>query len=232
VVVFTGRSGSTFCMSCLASHPEIHADGETIARFPKEKRSADEQLARVESYYGGSPAAGIRAFGFKTKASDVLDDDGFARLVDRRGIRLLLLTRRNVIKQAISLLRAIQLNETTGEWNLHAEEHRVSTVRIEPEELRTLADRYQQGSEGVWRYETLTGVPSLRLDYESLLAEPDATFRRIFEFLDVAPRRVEGATLKHTSDDLRHALENFDELHEYFAGSPYQDMLGEVLVGR
>ncbi|MGR8921178.1 MAG: Stf0 family sulfotransferase, partial [Gammaproteobacteria bacterium] len=189
-----------------------------------------EQLSAIEYYYGGAPATGIRAFGFKTKPSDVLDDAGLARLIDELGIRVLLLTRRNVVKQAVSLLRAIQLNESTGDWNLRLERDRVDRLTVDPERLIAWAEDFERGSEAVWRYESLVSTPTHRLTYEDLLTQRDETFRRIFEFLGVRPHAVSGTTLKHTADDLRDVIENFDEVDAALAGTPYQAMLHEVLA--
>jgi hypothetical protein len=41
---------------------------------------------------------------------------------------------------------------------------------------------------------------------------------------------LDGATLKHTSDDLRQVVVNFEDLRRRYAGTPYAPMFDEVLA--
>ena len=52
----------------------------------------------------------------------------------------------------------------------------------------------------------------------------------IFSYLRVEPVPVAGKTLKHTRDDLREVVLNFDELRESVAGTTYAAMFDEVLL--
>jgi hypothetical protein len=49
----------------------------------------------------------------------------------------------------------------------------------------------------------------------------------LYGFLDVADVATEGKTLKHTSDDLRQAILNFEELRAGYAGTRYAPMFDE-----
>jgi hypothetical protein len=41
---------------------------------------------------------------------------------------------------------------------------------------------------------------------------------------------LESRTLKHTNDDLRQVILNFDELRSDYVGTPYECMFDEVLA--
>jgi hypothetical protein len=48
--------------------------------------------------------------------------------------------------------------------------------------------------------------------------------------LGVRSEPVQGAFIKNTSDDLREAVSNIDQLRFYYIGTPYEQMFDEVLV--
>ena len=52
----------------------------------------------------------------------------------------------------------------------------------------------------------------------------------MFAFLDVPERAVQSKTLKHTSDDLRQVITNFDDLRARYTGTRYASMFDEVLA--
>src|SRR4028118_1677911 len=62
VVLFLGRSGSSNLIEALASHPEIIAKGELLA-----KKDEEGQLQAVRRFLTRPRAAGYAAAGFKTK---------------------------------------------------------------------------------------------------------------------------------------------------------------------
>jgi hypothetical protein len=73
-------------------------------------------------------------------------------------------------------------------------------------------------------------LPALKIIYEELLVNKDQVLNNVFEFLNVSPKQVQEKTLKHTSDDLRDVILNFDLLKASYAGTPYEIMFDEVLV--
>jgi hypothetical protein len=73
-------------------------------------------------------------------------------------------------------------------------------------------------------------LPTLRICYEDLLTERDQVLNSLFAFLKVRPMTLEGKTLKHTSDDLRDVILNFEGLRQLYQGTSYEPMFDEVLV--
>ena len=82
VLLFPGRSGSTYVISALDAHPHDHREG----RGPRSRsgpQGPEAQLDWTRRYFRGPLVNRNKAVGFKTKLRDVLDQDGFARILDR-----------------------------------------------------------------------------------------------------------------------------------------------------
>ena len=72
-------------------------------------------------------------------------------------------------------------------------------------------------------------MPRLTLYYEDFLADSQAYFESIFDFLDVPYVDVRGKAMKITNDDLSKALVNYEELKSRYSGTPYGPMFSEVI---
>ena len=135
VILFQGRTGSTFLVDALRRHPEVDADGEILQNEAQELRGwkthenayrrawrtgklgyrgtpVEAQLRRTEQRWRDArPDA--RAVGFKTKIRDLLDIESFKDLVEREGARIIMMERDNLVKQAVSRVRSMDL------WRTH-----------------------------------------------------------------------------------------------------------------
>jgi LPS sulfotransferase NodH len=228
VVLFPGRSGSTYVMSALDAHPRIMAKGEVLD--PMRKEGPEAQLDWTRRYLRGPFLNHNRAVGFKTKLRDVLDQDGFSAILGELDVRLIYLDRRNDVKHAISRITARRLKDTVGRWNRYDGDARMGPVTVDFEDFATRLGAVEAEKATISAYVGRLDRPLLHLDYEDLLADPTATFHRILAFLGLPPAPLQGTTLKNTSDDLREVVTNFDELRARYAGTPYEAMFDEVLV--
>jgi trehalose 2-sulfotransferase len=99
------------------------------------------------------------------------------------GLRYIWLTRRDKLRQAISLSKALQ----TGVWQSHvgSKESLCSPV-FSWEAVNQLMGRLAL-DETTWQeYFTSAGVEPLSLVYEDLIRSPESTVRRILEYLDIS----------------------------------------------
>ena len=234
VVLFEGRSGSTYLVEALDSHPDIRAEREEFARLAKQVKDRDAepsiQVEWAREFYSTESCAGSRAVGFKTKWKDILEPEAFASFLRESGIRVILLHRRNRIKLLVSLFRAMRLEEETGDWNLYDERSRQAPITID---ARAFAERLaatEGRHDALLSYAGGLGVPTLELYYEELLGNEQAVFDRVCRFLSVPYRPLAGNTRKHTSDDLRDAVVNFEALRSAYVGTPFEAMFDERLV--
>lgn len=230
VILFPGRVGSTFLVSALDAHPDIEAKGERLD--PLRADGAAAQLDWTRRYLRGPVVNRHRAVGFKTKLRDVVDQDAFGTLLHDLDARIILLDRRNDVKHVVSRITARELKDTTGRWNRYAGDGggRAGAVRIDPDDFDERLRAVVAEKASIVDYVGRLGLPSLYVDYEDLLAEPDATFGAVLRFLGLPSTPMTGATVKNTSDNLRDVIENFDEVRARYAGTPYEAMFDEVLV--
>ena len=228
VLLFPGRSGSTYLISALDAHPAITAKGEVLD--PLRPQGPEAQLDWTRRYFRGPIVNRSKAVGFKTKLRDVLDQDGFAGLLTEFDARLIYLDRRNDVKHAISRITARRLKDTTGRWNRYDGDAGLEAFEVDVEDFATRLGDVEAEKATIAEYVSAADRPLLHLDYEDLLADPDATFHRVLGFLGLPPSPMGGSTLKNTSDDLRDVVLNFDDLRARYAGTRYAPMFDEVLV--
>jgi LPS sulfotransferase NodH len=226
VILFPGRVGSTYLVSALAEHPEVVADGERLSGL--RPRGAEAQLAWARTFLRGPVVGRARARGFKTKLRDVQDPQGFADLVGDLDVRVLLMSRRNDVKHAVSRVTAKDLHEATGRWNRYDEAGAApAPVHVDLERFHRLLDGVIADKAEIADYVRSLDRPTLEVEYEQLLAGPTAVFAQVQEFLGVRPRDLRGATVKNTSDDLRDVVANFDELRASVTGDEQRAMFDE-----
>jgi LPS sulfotransferase NodH len=228
VLLFPGRSGSTYLISALDAHPAITAKGEVLD--PIRPQGPEAQLDWTRRYFRGPVVNRSKAVGFKTKLRDVLDQDGFARLLEEFDARLIYLDRRNDVKHAISRITARRLKDSTGRWNRYDGDATLEAFDVDLDDFAERLTAVEEEKATIAEYVGAVDRPLLHLDYEDLLAEPDPTFHRVLAFLGLPPAPIRGNTLKNTSDDLRDVVANFDALRARYAGTRYEPMFDEVLV--
>jgi len=230
VVLFTGRSGSTYLVEALDDHAAIRAEKEMFAAMRRQGCTGAQQTVWARGFLAARPYLDCRAVGFKTKAHDVLDRVGFAGLLHELGARVVVLQRRNVVKQTVSLINAMRLNERTGDWNVYDEPDRAASRPISIEEFEKYLGSIEENQAVLRGYAASLRAPVLPCWYEDLLKDEQSFLGRIFEFLGVEADRVRGTCLKNTSDDLRLAVANFDELRDRYRGTRYEEMFDETIV--
>jgi hypothetical protein len=228
VVVFPGRAGGTYLGTTLASAPGWTFETEPLGI--RRDLGPAGQLRWAARYLRGSRWRPPEAIGLSTKVADVQDPDGFAVMVRALDARAVVLRRRNEVKQVVSILRARQLRDTVGRWNLRDATGIPEPIRIDPDDLSLRLDRVRARNVETVAYAEQLGVPLLRLDYEDLLVTGGAAFARVLEHVGLPARPLTPVTVKATSDDLRRSVANFDELRERYVGTPYEAMFDEVLT--
>lgn len=230
VILFVERAGSTFLITALKSHPEVQALTEKFDAMRKEGKDAAEQLEWANTYLTPPLVGTHRAVGFKTKLVDVLDRDGFARLIAERKCHVIQMLRRNPVKAVVSTLNARRQWNLSGNWNRLSDNTKLPPFTVDPAEFARLLEEREQLDRDVEGYVTALQRPTLRLFYEDLLQDEHAFVSKTLNFLNCADLPLTSLTLKNTSDDLREAVVNFDELRASYAGTRYESMFDEVMI--
>jgi hypothetical protein len=230
VVLFIGRVGSTYLITALDSHPAVVAEGERLGDIKEDGGDARAQLAWSERFLAGPLVGRHRARGFKTKLRDVIDLDGFGRLLIQADVRVITMQRRNEVKNAVSRLTAKRLADRTGRWNRYEGTDPTGPMVVDPAVLDQLLEHVAFERGIVTRFVEGLGLPSLEVGYENLLTRPHTVFEEVLSFLGAPQAPLTAETRKNTSDDLREVIENFAEVRAHYAGTRYEPMLDEVLL--
>jgi len=230
VILFVERAGSTFLITALKSHPEVQALTEKFDAMRKEGKGAAEQLEWANTYLTPPLVGTHRAIGFKTKLVDVLDRDGFARLITERKCHVIQMLRRNPVKAVVSTLNARRQWNLSGNWNRLSDNTKLPPFTVDPAEFARLLEEREQLDRDVEDYVAALQRPTLRLFYEDLLQDEHAFVSNTLNFLNCTDLPLNSLTLKNTNDDLREAVVNFDELRACYAGTRYVSMFDEVLI--
>ncbi len=218
------RTGSNWLCTLLQSHPQIlchhevfhpdeiyyavgHRDGRLAHLGTPRERDHDphgflEQLWREDF---GRSVVGIKLL--DGQAPELL-----ARLLADTGVRKLLLRRQSRVRAYVSLLRARE----TGFWARTPYDG--VAVHVEAVDLLEFARRYDAYYAGL-RAATRS-QPALEVVYEELQRDP-RVLARVLEFLGVDSSQVQLSTsiTRQSSDSLREAIGNFDELAQALRGS-------------
>lgn len=230
VILFIERDGSTYMISMLESHPAIATVYERFSVMRQKGEDAAAQLAWADEFYTAPLVGSTAAIGFKTKLVDVLDPTGFAALLREKQVHVIQMQRRNRVKAVISRINARRLYEATGNWNLYNKSDRMPPMVVDPGIFARYLREREEADEQLSAYVGELGLPALLVTYEELLLDRDGVLQEIFTFLKVPPHPVQEKTMKHTKDDLREVVENFDDLRARYVGTPYESMFDEVLA--
>ena len=225
VILFLARSGSTYLKESLNSHSKIYIQGEFLVG-----KKWNRQRQDLERLFNRVPSPNSQVVGVKTKLKDIHDSPQFATFLKEMNPTIICLTRRNQVKRIVSLSRAMELNELTGKWNLYNQEERVEKIRIDVDRFKSWLSHSELEKERLLNYVKTLKLPTLYLEYEDLLLEQTATFDRIFQFIGVESQKLQANCVKHTNDNLREEIENFEELYSHYINTPYQAMFDEVVL--
>ncbi len=229
VILFIERDGSTYLTSLLTSHPQIEAIYERFAVLKQKGAGADQQLAWAREFFTPRLFNRVKALGFKAKLVDVLDRPAFAALLQEKQVRVIQMQRRNRVKAVVSRINARRLFERSGNWNLYKETDRLQAEAIDPQLFAGYLHEREEADRELEEFTAGLDLPTLKIVYEDLLVDREQTLDTIFRFLKIDAYPVRTRTIKNTSDDLRTAILNFEELRSLYSGSHYAAQFDEVL---
>jgi LPS sulfotransferase NodH len=229
VIVAQGRSGSTLLVDLMNSHPDIFTFGEIMAqnvirnlRWPRKYAEGLCSLSRKGT-------VGFKAIIYQIGSTQNKDPKKVLHDFHDHGWKIIYLKRSNILRHAISDIRSAK----TGTFH-KVEGIKVSQegrgarqkIRIEAEELiRTM--KFREDSLALEKV-VLEDLPHFTVHYETDLMGADNqrdAMNRLFEFLGLPPHDAETSFRKVTAKNIADDIENFDELREVLAESPYADYL-------
>lgn len=143
-----------------------------------------------------------------------------------RGIKKLLLRRRNRVKTLVSELIA----QETDQWELYCAEEKIDPPKIQigVTQLVDHATENQNFYNGILQTLVSLNQPYIELQYESLTSRIEQ--ERILAFLGVQDpgRSLVPSSVKQTPGDLRTIISNFSELDSALSGTEYHRELHDL----
>ena len=225
VVLFQGRSGSSWLIEALASHPQIEVIGEKLASLhPKGAIVQNQWLQGYFSEHAGEDSI----HGFKTKLTDIIDLNEFSNQLILNHCSIIWLDRSNLVKQALSWLRADDMYERFGVHNIYDIKYQLPTKQIDCEELLKRTVSLDRGKKQLTCFIDGLKLPCLHIFYEDLLLDTNVVFKLTQEFLRVKTCNLTSSIVKATPDSLSDAISNFSEVEDVFRGTVYSNMLSEA----
>lgn len=224
VILTTRRSGSSFLVECLRSHPEIECASEILNGQPDDPVPAFRgpwryvkkwsRIARtgawrpawwLDGYYRRGTAK-VRCW--KAMYEQLVRPFALRYVVQNEDIRVIHLRRHNLLKAHISALlmnkrEELQATAPTDPVWIHVNPARA--IRA----MRKMRARYEYFDRAFERH------PRLQVAYENLFdgkyLHPDAC-SRICDFLEVGQFRMESRIVKLNPESPRDMVKNYDQL--------------------
>ena len=209
VILFPGRTGSTYLTDHLGSHPNVVANYEILSQY---QRSWEQQKEFLDELVHTKRKPSILAIGLKTKIRDVLDWRRFEEYLIHEQFRVIHLSRENQLKLVVSVVRAELLRQQSGVSNLISKQYEELGPTIIPLERFEKARRRIRRQLRLGRIVKNMSLPKLEITYENLLHDEYNVLNRVWSFLQVPRFRTAGRTRKNTSPNLRESVLNLDEI--------------------
>ena len=249
IILTTQRTGSTFLVTCLDSHPDICCLGELLAgsrlfhvpeflyRFRygtkayRYLRSGAWYPTRMMRRYFdegrlGGMALGVKpVMAFKAMYNQIRPSwiRGFLR--DRKDLRILHLRRANLLKAYVSH-QLLSIKREDG-WKPHTTEP-VAAVSMAISPAAALAAMRRAAAEYESHERLFADHPRLQLSYETMIDGPGLradVAREVCRFLGVAERPMRSNLVKVNPERLRDMVTNYDEVADAVAKSEFAALL-------
>jgi len=246
IVLSTQRSGSTWVVDMLNSHPHVLAyselfmhGGEGIPQWSREQDVPYWQTFVAEKGGGRlvmtfwlwryldrayTPRPGIDAVGFKLMYSQLTP-------VARPLVPALWLRRARVIHLIRRNALDVVLSKEAGAARrgvLHAREgHAVEAVRIRlrTEDLLERMNAHEREIERARARFRRIGLPYCEVVYEDLVRDEESGFASLFQFLGVRAEPVSSALQKVNPTSHEELIENYGEVREALEGTRFAPQL-------
>lgn len=228
VLLSRGRTGSTLLLDLLRCHPLIHCDGEILSH--RILVTSPQDLLR-----GRAAIFASRVYGFKLRPAHyqtqrICEPRAFLAALLEEGWRFVHLTRRNVLRVALSRLALAQtriVHRKLGDEPLDA-----AYVRVDSDHLFSLLEEVER--EMHVERKLVASLPHLALTYEDDLLHANCrqpALDRVFDFLDLPSAPVSTQYLRLTTDRLSDFVRNHDRLADMLAGTAYARYLSDESSG-
>jgi len=223
-----GRVGSNllFDISRQLCGKSLKAANENLIRLA----TAEEQSAWFNEFYEVDAPTPTKSYiGSKQNLLSIRDFDAMQELVRKHDVKLVRLRRDNIVKAALSQMRAQQYADLTkkelGEarWAVQKGDKPLGPTDIDCDLLMKRIAVMESTHQRLMS--TFPGWPVLDIEYEEINAGLDDVVRRLCTFLELPEKPFNVAHAKLTPDDLSRVILNYPDVCRRLEGTPYEQML-------
>jgi hypothetical protein len=208
------RTGSNMLRSIIGQHPDIRVGGECCE---------DGHLQLWWSAWSSEPMPTLPAVANPQKHIEYLwkcldmwnVHDGHAGNVFHKAaalesdVKVLWLSRRNKIDQAISLVLA----HKTNIWIPNHSVDKTDKVQLNPEDIASLIRDFNKGRQHCKKL--LKNHPGLDIEYEQLCSDLSTVLSQLWSFLGVSAIIAESETKKTYRQSVSEIVINYDDIVRY-----------------
>lgn len=236
VLLFQGRTGSTYITERVNAHPDVKMEPEVWGgwgfQVSKSERSQYSQKQKdwLARFYAQFDDDAIRSIGFKTKLDDVIDKRSFIQFIRKNDIKIIHMTRRNIVKLVISEINAQRLFDATSKWNLDNEDERPGPFVLDLDEFDAKIKWREQIEDWLDGYIKIINNPTLSLCYEDMLFNEVHFFEKFYHFIGTKPADTRSKIIKNTPTDLRQIIINHEELLRKYKYTRYESMILDIAL--
>jgi hypothetical protein len=245
-VIFTlPRTGSTLLSKTLNKHPEIFCDDEIfhfsfrdyfsvnqfrfikIPFLPKKINYVVNYPATylrlpsfLDKYFTNKKGENCKAIGFKLMYYQTLYTPGLISYLKKNNVKIILLLRENILRNALSDLRA----RATGIYH-HQDDNEEQRSGLS--KLNVDTDALKQKMNNIVRQNQKLEAIVKDMDYVKIYYEDfanwDVTINKIADFLDVSRQPVKAGAKKLNPDALQDMIANFAEVESWLKQNNYAE---------
>ena len=238
LIIFIARSGSSAIMGDLQQHPNVAMRGEVfgakaLPMVAQPDQTDENRIAFLHQFWASYKRSNAEttARGFKlqinSRQPQFTSWDRLPGIMDEYHAKLIVLRRTNIIKQAISAIRARDLLKltklATGRERGHIDRDAHESVRefvdqpteIDLADLQSVIRSIENSRKQLAEVAQLV-PPACEITYEDYLSDRARVIKSIFETIGVSLTTIgEPAFSKITSDDLSAVVTNYAEVREF-----------------
>lgn len=233
IVMPWGRVGSNLVLAAVQRRARLtHGpDGFFITNEPLNQiKDRDAQIEWLNQHY--APRDGVSLIGSKQAVRAMADPKAVAEGCRELAVQVVVMHRRNLVKAAVSQIRAEQYAEKTKQqtgqplWGVKPGSSGLGPSEIDPDVLLTRIGIMARTTEALLN--VFGPLAHLSVVYEDIQIDPHAVIDRVCSALSLRLAPIQLAFEKATSSVLREDVTNFEQLRDRLAGTAYHEQLLEV----
>jgi hypothetical protein len=245
-IIFTlPRTGSTLLSKSLNRHPDIFCDDE-IFHFSFRDYFSPNQFRFIkikfipkkinyiinypftylrmkkflDNYFSNKPNENFKARGFKLMFYQTFYTPGLLSYLKKNNIKVILLLRENILRNALSDLRARETGIYHNQDDNEEQRSGLSKLNVDTNALKQKMDGIVSQNKKLATI--VNDMDHIKIRYEDF-TDWDKTMNRIAAFLNVSTTEISAGAKKLNPDNLQDMIANFSEVKSWLKQNNYSE---------